>query len=110
LDIVHNFPPQALVNENADLVGENQRYVMRITGSDKEGQDQLGNRAGHDLAAALNRHRCADLPPDRARSRGGLDDRVQADRWTRHSWRERTRSDPLAHVWRNGNGHEVRLM
>lgn len=34
---------QALVNENADLVGENQRYVMRITGSDKEGQEQLGN-------------------------------------------------------------------
>jgi type I restriction enzyme, R subunit len=34
---------QALVNENADLVAENTRYVMRITGSDKEGQDQLGN-------------------------------------------------------------------
>jgi type I restriction enzyme R subunit len=34
---------QALVNENTDLVAENQRYVMRITGSDKEGQDQLGN-------------------------------------------------------------------
>ncbi len=34
---------QALINENADLVAENQRYVMRITGSDKEGQDQLGN-------------------------------------------------------------------
>jgi type I restriction enzyme R subunit len=34
---------QALVNENADLVAENQRYVMRITGGDKEGQDQLGN-------------------------------------------------------------------
>jgi type I restriction enzyme R subunit len=34
---------QALVNENADLVAENQRYVMRITGSDKEGQDQLPN-------------------------------------------------------------------
>lgn len=34
---------QALVNENAGLVAENQRYVMRITGSDKEGQDQLGN-------------------------------------------------------------------
>src|SRR5690606_20546990 len=32
-----------LINENADLVAENQRYVMRITGSDKEGQDQLGN-------------------------------------------------------------------
>ena len=27
---------QALVNENADLVAENQRYVMRITGSDKK--------------------------------------------------------------------------
>lgn len=34
---------QALINENADLVTANQRYVMRITGSDKEGQDQLGN-------------------------------------------------------------------
>jgi type I restriction enzyme R subunit len=34
---------QALVNENKDLCGENHRYVMRITGSDKEGQDQLGN-------------------------------------------------------------------
>ena len=34
---------QALVNENADLVAENPRFVMRITGSDKEGQDQLGN-------------------------------------------------------------------
>jgi type I restriction enzyme R subunit len=34
---------QALVNENRDLCNENHRYVMRITGSDKEGQDQLGN-------------------------------------------------------------------
>lgn len=34
---------QALVNENADLVAENHRYVMRITGDDKDGQDQLGN-------------------------------------------------------------------
>ncbi|MCW2306715.1 EcoAI/FtnUII family type I restriction enzme subunit R [Rhodobium gokarnense] len=34
---------QALVNENADLVAENPRYVMRITGSDVEGQAQLGN-------------------------------------------------------------------
>ena len=34
---------QALVNENADLVAENRRYVMRITGSDKDGQEQLGN-------------------------------------------------------------------
>lgn len=34
---------QALVNENADLVAQNPRYVMRITGSDKEGLEQLGN-------------------------------------------------------------------
>ena len=34
---------QALINENADLVAENHRYVMRITGDDTDGQDQLGN-------------------------------------------------------------------
>jgi type I restriction enzyme, R subunit len=34
---------QALVNENADLCADNHRYVMRITGGDTEGQDQLGN-------------------------------------------------------------------
>ena len=34
---------QALINENAELVAQNSRYVMRITGDDKEGQDQLGN-------------------------------------------------------------------
>jgi type I restriction enzyme R subunit len=34
---------QALVNENADLYAQNQRYVMRITGGDTEGQAQLGN-------------------------------------------------------------------
>lgn len=33
----------ALINENADLVEKNPRYVMRITGNDKEGLDQLGN-------------------------------------------------------------------
>jgi len=34
---------RALVNENKDLCNENYRYVMRITGSDNEGQAQLGN-------------------------------------------------------------------
>src|SRR5439155_742355 len=34
---------QALINENQDLVQQNPRYVMRITGDDAEGQDQLGN-------------------------------------------------------------------
>jgi len=33
----------ALINENGDRVHENARYVMRITGSDPEGQAQLGN-------------------------------------------------------------------
>jgi len=34
---------RALINENKDLCDKNQRYVMRITGSDAEGQAQLGN-------------------------------------------------------------------
>jgi type I restriction enzyme, R subunit len=34
---------QALINENADLVADNHRYVMRITGGDAEGQAELGN-------------------------------------------------------------------
>jgi len=34
---------QALVNENADLCQENERYVMRITGNDAEGCAELGN-------------------------------------------------------------------
>ena len=34
---------QALVNENSDLCAQNPRYVMRITGNDDEGVDQLDN-------------------------------------------------------------------
>jgi type I restriction enzyme R subunit len=34
---------QALINENKDLCDQNYRYVMRITGSDTEGQAELGN-------------------------------------------------------------------
>ncbi|NTU49672.1 MAG: DEAD/DEAH box helicase family protein [Desulfobulbaceae bacterium] len=34
---------QALVNENADLVCENSRYVMRITGDNEEGKEELDN-------------------------------------------------------------------
>lgn len=34
---------QALVNENADLVTRNPRYVMRMTGDDADGTAQLGN-------------------------------------------------------------------
>lgn len=34
---------QALVNENADLVAQNSRYVMRITGDNEEGKAELDN-------------------------------------------------------------------
>lgn len=34
---------QALVNENADLVAENHKYVMRITGDNEEGKAELEN-------------------------------------------------------------------
>ncbi|SNT76807.1 EcoAI/FtnUII family type I restriction enzme subunit R [Paracoccus seriniphilus] len=34
---------QALINENQDLVAKESKYVMRITGSDKEGINQLAN-------------------------------------------------------------------
>ena len=34
---------QAFVNENSDLVAQDHRYVMRITGDDKEGKGQLDN-------------------------------------------------------------------
>ncbi len=34
---------QALVNENGDLCAENSKYVMKITGDDKEGKAELEN-------------------------------------------------------------------
>ncbi|MCH8828046.1 MAG: DEAD/DEAH box helicase family protein [Planctomycetes bacterium] len=34
---------QALVNENADMVAENRKYVMRITGDNPEGKAELDN-------------------------------------------------------------------
>jgi len=34
---------QALVNENSDLVNQDDRYVMRITGDDEVGKKQLDN-------------------------------------------------------------------
>jgi type I restriction enzyme R subunit len=34
---------RALINENGDLVAEHHRYVMRITGGNPEGQEQLSN-------------------------------------------------------------------
>ncbi len=34
---------QALVNENSDLVAKNHKYVMRITGDNQEGKNELDN-------------------------------------------------------------------
>lgn len=34
---------QALINENSDLVKENNKYIMRITGDNEEGKAQLDN-------------------------------------------------------------------
>jgi type I restriction enzyme R subunit len=34
---------QALVNENADLVSQNHKYIMRITGDEQEGKAELDN-------------------------------------------------------------------
>ena len=84
----------ALVNENKDLCDENHRYVMRITGSDTEGQAQLGNFIDPESKypvlvttsrLALDRRGRPDLPPHRARPCSRLHDRVQADRRPRHA-------------------------
>lgn len=43
-DIDHaNRMRRALANENSDLVAENHKYVMKITGDDDEGKDELEN-------------------------------------------------------------------
>lgn len=43
-DIEHaNRLRMAFINENPDLVNEDNRYVMKITGDDQEGKDQLEN-------------------------------------------------------------------
>ncbi|MBQ4122596.1 DEAD/DEAH box helicase family protein [bacterium] len=44
VDIEHaNKMRQALVNENADMVQENSKYVMQITGDNEEGKRELDN-------------------------------------------------------------------
>lgn len=39
---------QALINENSDLVAENSKYIMRITGDNAEGKVQLDNFIAED--------------------------------------------------------------
>ena len=44
VDIAHaERMRQALMNENADLVSENRKYIMRITGDNEEGKNELDN-------------------------------------------------------------------
>ena len=44
VDIDHaNRMRQALVNENADMIAQNSKYVMKITGDDNEGKMELDN-------------------------------------------------------------------
>ena len=44
VDIDHaNRMRQALVNENADMVAQNSKYIMKITGDDNEGKMELDN-------------------------------------------------------------------
>jgi len=44
IDIAHaERMRQALINENSDLVRENSKYIMRITGDNEEGKAQLDN-------------------------------------------------------------------
>ena len=65
----------ALINENSDLCADYPRYVMRITGNDKEGIDQLDSFVDPEAkfpvivttSQLLSRNRCADLPGDCAR-------------------------------------------
>ena len=97
---------QALINENADLVrrkpslrhayhGQRQRRPGATRQLHRPGIDI--SRACHHLAPSLDRRRCADLPPDRARPRGRLNDRVQADRRARHA-RSRGHQEVLFHA------------
>ena len=67
---------QALMNENADLVAENQPlrhadHRQRHRGAGRTGQFHRPgievSRARHHLAPALHGRRCPDLPADRAR-------------------------------------------
>ncbi len=44
VDIAHaERMRQALINENSDLVSENRKYVMRITGDNEDGKNELDN-------------------------------------------------------------------
>jgi len=74
---------QALVNENADLVAQNSKYVMRITGDNEEGQVrarqlhlpgvQVPSHCDH-IKADDHGCGCADLQTDRLGPAHSVDD------------------------------------
>ena len=84
---------QALINENADLVDRHPR-LRHAHHRGRRGRAgatrQLHRpgipipRAGHHVAAPVDRRRCPDLSAYCARPRRRLHDRVQADRRARH--------------------------
>jgi hypothetical protein len=104
---------QALINENADLVQQTRATSCASPATTpkarparqlhRPGVEVSGHR--HHLAPAFHRRRCADLPPDRARPRSGLDDRVQADRRARHA-RARGHQEVLLHADRLPQSHQ----
>ena len=100
---------QALVNENADLVKRNPRYVMRITGGDAEGQAELGNFIDPEsrypvlvttsrlLSTGVDVQTCRLIVLDRIVGYDRVHDRVQADPRTRHP-RPRGHRQALLHI------------
>ena len=99
---------QELINENADLVEGNSRYVMRITGEDEAGKAELGNFIDPEsrypvlvttsrlLSTGVDVQTCRLIVLDRG---GGVDDRVQADRRARYP-RARGHRQVLLHAHR----------
>ena len=99
---------QALANANADLLTENHRYVMRITGDDQAGKAELDNfidpKARYPVIAttsklSLDRRRCQDLQAYCARSTHPIDDRVQADHRPGHPHRRKNTASASSRSW-----------
>ena len=86
---------RALGNLNSDLVQQHPDYVCRVTadeGSIGRGHmehfqdvDRPTPGNSHHLPAPDYRAGCADVQEYRASTNGKLDDRVQADNWSRNA-------------------------
>jgi type I restriction enzyme R subunit len=110
---------QAFVNENKDLCDESHRYVMRITGNDKEGQDQLDNFIDPEspypvlvttsrlLSTGVDAQTCRLIVLDRAVGSMTEFKRRRRSRRTagRCAARRRRRRDAAGQAQRGGNRH-----